>query len=156
MTDLLQPVATSLEQPYAYARRELNEPDWRRFPGWADVTEQEWRSAQWQRSHCVKNIAQLKAVLGDLVDDRFYADVEADIANAMGGQWTEADSRECVGGPMEKVAAIIIASAGGGGDVRRRSACRAVGASRSSRSRRCRPSVWPGPGRWHRTPRHWA
>jgi lysine 2,3-aminomutase len=81
MTDLLEPVA-ALAQPYAYKRTELVEPDWRRFPGWADVTDEEWRSAQWQRSHCVKNTAQLKAVLGDLVDDRFYADVEADIAGA--------------------------------------------------------------------------
>jgi lysine 2,3-aminomutase len=82
MTDLLEPSTSGLAQPYAYARHELVEPDWRRFPGWADVTEDEWRSAQWQRSHCVKNITQLKAVLGDLVDDRFYADIEADIARA--------------------------------------------------------------------------
>ena len=52
---------------------------------------------------------------GLLVDtEPLWWRAEADIANAMGGQWTEADSRECVGGPMEKVAAIIIASAGGG------------------------------------------
>ena len=51
-------------------------------PGWKDVTEDEWRSAQWQRSHCVKNVAQLRGVLGDLVDDRFYADLETDIAQA--------------------------------------------------------------------------
>jgi len=84
MTDVLTPAASTpaFPQPYAYARHELVEPDWRRFPGWADVTEADWRSAQWQRSHCVKNIAQLRAVLGDLVDDRFYADIEADIANA--------------------------------------------------------------------------
>ncbi|WP_440900655.1 KamA family radical SAM protein, partial [Actinosynnema sp.] len=31
-----------------------------------------------QRAHCVKNAKQLRAVLGDLVDDRFYADLEAD------------------------------------------------------------------------------
>jgi lysine 2,3-aminomutase len=80
MTDLLEPA--TLSQPYSYARQELVEPDWRRFPGWADVTEADWRSAQWQRSHCVKNTAQLRSVLGDLVDDRFYADIEADIAQA--------------------------------------------------------------------------
>jgi lysine 2,3-aminomutase len=38
-----------LEQPYSYQRRELHEPDWRRFPGWAGVTGQEWASPQWQR-----------------------------------------------------------------------------------------------------------
>jgi lysine 2,3-aminomutase len=65
-------------QPYVYARRELVEPDWRRFPGWRDVTREEWESAQWQRAHCVKNVRQLRAVLGDLIEDRFYADLEAD------------------------------------------------------------------------------
>jgi lysine 2,3-aminomutase len=69
-----------LEQPYPYRRTELVEPDWTRFPGWRDVTREEWESAQWQRAHCVKNLRQLREVLGDLVDDRFYADLERDQA----------------------------------------------------------------------------
>ena len=48
-----------LEQPYPYRRRQLVEPDWRRLPGWRDVTEEQWRSAQWQRAHCVKNVKGL-------------------------------------------------------------------------------------------------
>jgi len=68
------------DQPYTYTRRELVEPDWRRIPGWRDVTGQEWESAQWQRAHCVKNLAQLRAVLGALLDERFYADAERDQA----------------------------------------------------------------------------
>jgi lysine 2,3-aminomutase len=71
---------TRLEQPYAYRRVELVEPDWTRFPGWRDVTSEQWESAQWQRAHCVKNIKQLRSVLGDLVDERFYADLERDQA----------------------------------------------------------------------------
>ncbi len=67
-------------QPYAYRRTELVEPDWTRFPGWAGVTAEQWASVQWQRAHCVKNTAQLRGVLGDLVDDRFYADLERDQA----------------------------------------------------------------------------
>lgn len=67
-----------MTQPFGYRRRELSEPDWRRLPGWREVTEQEWRSAQWQRAHCVKNAAQLRAVLGDLVGDQFYADLAED------------------------------------------------------------------------------
>jgi lysine 2,3-aminomutase len=66
------------DQPYEYRRRELVEPDWRRFPGWQHVTREQWESAQWQRAHCVKNLRQLRAVLGDLVDERFYADLAAD------------------------------------------------------------------------------
>ena len=69
-----------MDQPYRYVRRELVEPDWRRLPGWRAVTETDWRSAQWQRAHCVKNVAQLRAVYGDLLDERFYADVERDQA----------------------------------------------------------------------------
>src|SRR6266540_1573378 len=65
-------------QPYVYRRRELVEPDWTRLPGWRGVTREQWESAQWQRAHCVKNVRQLRAVLGDLVADRFYADLEAD------------------------------------------------------------------------------
>ncbi len=65
-------------QPYAYQRRELVEPDWTRLPGWHDVTREQWESAQWQRAHCVKNVTQLRKVLGDLVSDAFYADLVAD------------------------------------------------------------------------------
>jgi len=69
-----------IDQPYEYRHRELVEPDWRRLPGWAEVTEEEWSSAQWQRSHCVKNIRQLRQVVGAGLADRFYADLERDQA----------------------------------------------------------------------------
>ncbi|MGK5551173.1 KamA family radical SAM protein [Actinomadura kijaniata] len=75
-----RPRADDPGQPYAYRRRPLEEPDWRRFPGWRDVTEDEWRSAQWQRVHCVKNIRQLRRVMGDLLDEAFYTDLERDQA----------------------------------------------------------------------------
>lgn len=65
-------------QPYAYHRRDLVEPDWRRLPGWRDVTAEQWRDVQWQRVHCVKNERQLREVMGDLLDDSFYADLARD------------------------------------------------------------------------------
>jgi lysine 2,3-aminomutase len=68
------------DQPYRYRRRALGEPDWRRLPGWHDVTPAEWCSAQWQRAHCVKNVAQLRAVFDDLIAADFYADLERDRA----------------------------------------------------------------------------
>jgi lysine 2,3-aminomutase len=68
------------EQPYAYRRTELVEPDWTRLPGWAEVTADQWADAQWQRAHCVKNIKQLRDVMGDLLEDRYYADLERDQA----------------------------------------------------------------------------
>src|SRR3954451_11006753 len=66
-------------QPYDYQRRPLAEPDWTRFPGWRTVTTAQWESAQWQRVNCVKNIKQLRTVMGDLLDEAFYADLETDM-----------------------------------------------------------------------------
>ena len=74
----VSPVADTFEQPYDYSRSQLVEPDWRRFPGWRDVTEAQWRDARWQRVHCVRNIKQLRALMGDLLDERFYDDLAAD------------------------------------------------------------------------------
>ncbi|MGL5930490.1 MAG: KamA family radical SAM protein [Dermatophilaceae bacterium] len=73
-------MSASIAQPYVYRRRELTEPDWTRLRGWRDVTASDWESAQWQRAHCVKNVAQLRAVMGDLLEERFYADLERDQA----------------------------------------------------------------------------
>ena len=66
------------EQPYAYRRRALVEPEWRRMRGFADVSEAQWRDVQWQRAHCVKNATQLRDVMGDLLDDDVYEDLVAD------------------------------------------------------------------------------
>ena len=82
MTTLAQPdrspyVAVT-DQPYTYARTPLREPDWRRYPGWTGVSDAEWRDAQWQRAHSVKNIRQLRAAAGDLLDEAFYADLAED------------------------------------------------------------------------------
>lgn len=71
-------VHSDAAQPYRYARRELVEPDWRRFPGWRDVSAEEWSTAQWQRAHCVKSVAQLKLVLGDRLTESFYDDLRRD------------------------------------------------------------------------------
>ncbi|MGE5719121.1 MAG: KamA family radical SAM protein [Nocardioidaceae bacterium] len=73
-----QTAAETAGQPYLYRQVELVEPDWTRFPGWQDVTAAEWESVQWQRAHCVKNVKQLRALMGDLLDERFYADLERD------------------------------------------------------------------------------
>src|SRR5256885_5546509 len=65
-----------VSQPYVYQRHELAEPDWRRFPGWAAVSEADWESAQWQRAHCVKNAWQLRQVAGPGLADSFFDDLE--------------------------------------------------------------------------------
>jgi lysine 2,3-aminomutase len=67
-----------VDQPYVYRRRELVEPDWRRLPGWAEVSAADWESAQWQRAHCVKNARQLRQVMGPGLAEAFLADLERD------------------------------------------------------------------------------
>src|SRR5580704_7656506 len=67
-----------VSQPYAYRRAALTEPDWRRFPGWSQVTTAEWESVQWQRAHCVKNLRQLRDVAGPGLEESFLADLERD------------------------------------------------------------------------------
>jgi lysine 2,3-aminomutase len=59
--------------------REFVEPDWRRLPGYRDVTTEQWESAQWQRAHTVKNLMELKAALGNLMDDDLAADIQRDM-----------------------------------------------------------------------------
>ena len=68
------------EQPFRYPLgREFLEPDWRRFPGFHDVTREQWESAQWQRAHTVKNLKEFKAVLGSHLDDELAADIHRDM-----------------------------------------------------------------------------
>src|SRR2546430_14282861 len=67
-------------QPYQYVRTELVEPDWRRLPGWREVTTAQWRDAQWQRAHSVKNPRQLRAVVGDRLSGGVYGRVIAGMA----------------------------------------------------------------------------
>ena len=71
--------AHAAPQPFQYPlRREFAEPDWRRLPGFREVTAEQWESAQWQRTHTVKNLRELKAVLGDHLTDELAADMEQD------------------------------------------------------------------------------
>ncbi len=71
--------AQASEQPFEYPlQREYVEPDWRRLPGYADVTREQWESAKWQRSNSVKNLAEFKRVLGEHLGDDFCADLERD------------------------------------------------------------------------------
>jgi lysine 2,3-aminomutase len=66
-------------QPYSYQySSEFREPDWRRLPGYKNVTEAEWNDALWQRRNMVKNVAQLKTALGEYLTDELVADILAD------------------------------------------------------------------------------
>src|SRR5882672_2202656 len=68
------------QQPFAYPlKREFAEPDWRRLPGYKDVTAAEWETALWQRRHTVKNLKELKEALGSFLPDTLLESIEKDI-----------------------------------------------------------------------------
>ncbi len=72
--------AHAAEQPFRYPlQREFVEPDWRRLPGYRDVSREQWESAQWQRAHAVKNLKELKAALGEYLTDELCEDVQRDM-----------------------------------------------------------------------------
>ncbi|WP_223645015.1 KamA family radical SAM protein [Corallococcus sp. EGB] len=74
-----KPDAGPAQQPFTYPlRKEFVEPDWRRIPGYKDVTAAEWESSVWQRKHTVKNLRELKAALGPLLPDDLAASMELD------------------------------------------------------------------------------
>jgi len=67
------------EQPFAYPlERPYVEPDWTRLPGYAGVSREDWESAQWQRKHTVKNLAEFGQALGSHLDEELRADIERD------------------------------------------------------------------------------
>lgn len=72
--------AEELGQPYAYPPiREFYEPDWKRIPGFAKVTKDEWEDATWQRKNTVKNLRELKEVLGDKISDALMLSLQKDM-----------------------------------------------------------------------------
>jgi lysine 2,3-aminomutase len=73
-------IAHAAPQPFRYPlEREFEEPDWRRLPGYRDVTAQQWESAQWQRAHTVKNLKELKEALGEHLTDQLVGDIQRDM-----------------------------------------------------------------------------
>ena len=71
--------ARAAEQPFEYPlKREYVEPDWRRLPAYRDATAEQWRSAQWQRAHSVKNLAEFKEALGEDLEDGLLEDIRRD------------------------------------------------------------------------------
>ena len=74
------PLAKTAAQPFRYPLdRAYVEPDWRRLPGYRQVTAAQWEDATWQRKNTVKNLAELKEALGPLLPDSLAHDIERDI-----------------------------------------------------------------------------
>lgn len=67
------------EQPFVYPQtRAFVEPDWRRLPGYRDVTPAEWESALWQRKNTVRNLGELLEVFGPLFPESLARGIERD------------------------------------------------------------------------------
>jgi lysine 2,3-aminomutase len=72
-------LSLAAKQPYSYRwSSEFEEPDWRRLPGYQNVTQAEWNSALWQKRNLVKTVQQLKQVLGKFIDDDLVSDILRD------------------------------------------------------------------------------
>jgi lysine 2,3-aminomutase len=71
---LVVDASTDLARPGA----DFVEPDWRRLPGFRDVSTAEWESSTWQLKHSVKNVRQLAEVFGSHLPDALADDIERD------------------------------------------------------------------------------
>ncbi len=72
---------TAHGQPYAYKfNSEFLEPDWRRIPGYKDISEADWNSSLWQKRNFVKTVAQFKEVLGGHLSEEIASDMVKDQA----------------------------------------------------------------------------
>jgi lysine 2,3-aminomutase len=76
LATVVPPVA--VRQPYNYRRRRLEEPDWRRLPGYRQVTTTEWRDAKWQRRNSVTTVAGLSAVFGPFLPESLALSIAKD------------------------------------------------------------------------------
>jgi lysine 2,3-aminomutase len=73
------PLLSDHAQPYKYPRpHDFSEPDWRRLPGYREVTEAEWESARWQRQHSVKNLDELEKVYQHLLPSDLLESIRRD------------------------------------------------------------------------------
>ena len=66
-------------QPFRYPLKEpFEEPDWKRIPGYAQVSRDDWENATWQRKNTVKNLKELKEALGEKLPDDLAESIEKD------------------------------------------------------------------------------
>lgn len=76
-------------QPTKPPVREFVEPDWRRIPGWRNVTKSEWESAKWQRYNSIeikfdkktgrlRGLEKLKEVFGKFIPESLIKSIARD------------------------------------------------------------------------------
>jgi lysine 2,3-aminomutase len=79
----VDPPAPATSAPKIADHRDLRRDEfWRGIPAYEKISEAEFRTHTFQNRHAVTNPRQLRATLGALVPESFYADLEAGIAHA--------------------------------------------------------------------------
>jgi len=67
-------------QPFRYPPAQpFTEPNWRRLPGFRNVSAAEWESARWQRLHSVRDVRGLREVFGKRLSDELAEDIAQDV-----------------------------------------------------------------------------
>jgi lysine 2,3-aminomutase len=74
-------LSTRNSQPASH-RDLVRDEFWRKIPAYAQAGVAEFGDHKWQQRHTVTSVAQLRATLGALVPESFFADLEAGIAHA--------------------------------------------------------------------------
>lgn len=78
-TDATRGSAVNQKQPYKYRYNpDFTEPDWTRLPGYKTVSQKDWEDGMWQRRNSVKDLAGLKAALGEHLTDALAVDILKD------------------------------------------------------------------------------
>lgn len=70
--------ADASKQPYEYRRRQIDEPDWSRLPGYVRVSQADWRDAKWQRRKSVTSVRELSEVFGPFLPPDLAFSIDAD------------------------------------------------------------------------------
>ncbi|MDF1561482.1 MAG: lysine 2,3-aminomutase [Deltaproteobacteria bacterium] len=79
MKDQLNVPVSTPEQPFPYPiTRPFIEPDWRRIPGYKNVSREEWERARWQRRNTIKTLDKLKEALGPLLPEGLGESIRRD------------------------------------------------------------------------------
>lgn len=61
-----------------FDRTALEEPDWRRLPGFRDITKTMWKDARWQRRNAARSAIDLQRIFGSTLPDNLAEEIAQD------------------------------------------------------------------------------
>ncbi|HEX4838640.1 MAG TPA: hypothetical protein VFV03_08980 [Solirubrobacteraceae bacterium] len=74
----VHPLKSVPETHRARDARGADEPDWRRLPGFREISRATWEDARWQRRNTARGIEDLRRVFGKLLPDDLAAEIASD------------------------------------------------------------------------------